>query len=126
MIDTGNFLEGTYKGNKSIGLTDFETIKICTNHIISLVGAKCCASNISNMYLNTVLPSPEYMRIHFSMILNDIKEEYIIKDEFIDSKGLAYFEITKAITFCQQLSNLLFLEDRRCSFTQCIRRQIPY
>ena len=49
------------------------------------------------MYLNTVLPSPEYMRIHISMIPDDIRNEYGITDDYVDNKGFIYFEITKAI-----------------------------
>ena len=68
MTAAGNFLEGTYMGKTSTETADIETVKIHTNHIISSPGAKCCALDIHNMYLNTVLPTPEYMRIHISMI----------------------------------------------------------
>ena len=68
----GNVLEGTYNGKTSTETADIETVKIHTNHIISSHRANYCALVINNMYLNTVLPSPEYMRIHISMIPDDI------------------------------------------------------
>ena len=49
------------------------------------------------MHLNTVLQSPEYMQIHISMIPDDIWREYGINDDYVDTKGFVYFEITKAI-----------------------------
>ena len=97
MTTAGNFLEGTYTGKTSTEIADIETVKIHTNHIISSPGAKYCALDIYNMHLNTVLPTPEYMRIHVSMIPDDIRIEYGINDDYIDTKGFVYFEITKAI-----------------------------
>ena len=32
--------------------------------------------DISNMYLNTKLPEPEYMRIHISLIPDEIMKAY--------------------------------------------------
>ena len=97
MTAAGNFLEGTYSGKTSTETADIETVKVHTNHIISSVGAKCAAVDINNMYLNTILPSPEYMRIHVQMIPEDIRNEYGITDDYIDNKGFVYFKITKAI-----------------------------
>ena len=106
MTAAGNFLEGTYMGKTSTETADIETVKIHTNHIISSPGAKCCALDIHNMYLNTVLPTPEYMRIHVSMIQDDIRTEYCITDEYVDNKGFIYFDITKAIYGLIQLGAL--------------------
>ena len=97
MTAAGNFLEGTYSGKMSTKTADIETVKVHINHIISSVGAKCAAVDINNMYLNTILPSPEYMRIHAQMIPEDIRNEYGITDDYVDNKGFVYFEITKAI-----------------------------
>ena len=97
MTAAGNFLEGTYTGATSTESADIKIVKVHTNHTISLIGAKCCALDISNMYLNNVLPSPEYMRIHISMIPDDIQSKYGIDDDYVDTKGFVYFEITKTI-----------------------------
>ena len=93
MTAAGNILEGTYTGKTSTETADIETVKIHTNHIISSPGAKCCAVDIHSMYLNTVLPTPEYMR----MIPNDIRIEYGINDDYVDTEGFMYFEITRVI-----------------------------
>ena len=39
------------------------------------------------MYLNTVLDSPEYIRIHITMIPDEILEDYNINNEYIDENG---------------------------------------
>jgi hypothetical protein len=41
------------------------------------------------MYLNTKLLSPEYMRIHISLIPDEIKDEYNV-DDFVDEDGYMY------------------------------------
>ena len=84
-------------GKISTEKADIKTVKIHTTHIISSPGAKCCALDIHNMYLNTVLPTLKYTRIHVSMIPDDIRTEYGINDDYVDNKGFVYFEITKAI-----------------------------
>ena len=68
----GNFLERTYTGKTSTEKADIETVKIHTNHIISSPSDKCCALNINNMYLNTVESTQEYMRIHITIIPDNI------------------------------------------------------
>ena len=97
MTAAGNYLKGTYSGKTSTETADIETVKIHTNHIISSPGAKCAVVDINNMHLNTLLLSPEYMRIHTTMIPEDIRNEYGITDEYVNNKGFVYFEITKAI-----------------------------
>ena len=97
MTAAGNFLEGRYTEKTSTEIADIETVKIPTNHIISSPGAKCCALDIHNMYLNTVLSTPEYMRIHILMIPNDIRIEYGINDDYVNNNEFVCFEITKAI-----------------------------
>ena len=97
MIPASNFLERTYTSATSTKKADIETPKVHSNYLISSIGAKCYAIDISNIYLNTVLPSPEYMRIHISMIPDNIRQEYGINNDYVDTKGFVYFEITKAI-----------------------------
>jgi hypothetical protein len=52
--------------------------------------------DIGNMYLNTKLLSPEYMRIHIDLIPEEIHHEYNTK-EFADKDGYVYMEVTGAI-----------------------------
>ena len=49
------------------------------------------------MYLNTILPTPEYMAIHISRIPDDIRKKYCIIDNYIYTKGFVYLQFTKAI-----------------------------
>ena len=48
------------------------------------------------MYLNTKLPSPEYMRIHISQIPQEIIEEYNVL-ELLNEDNYAYVEMTGAV-----------------------------
>jgi hypothetical protein len=52
--------------------------------------------DIGNIYLNTKLLSPEYMRIHMDLIPEEIQHEYNTK-EFADKYGYVYMEVTGAI-----------------------------
>lgn len=95
MTATDNFLEETYVDETSTKTAHIETVKIHTNHIISLMREKCCGTIISNMNLNIVLSSLEYMQIHISMILDDIRKDYGINYDYIDQHGFVYFETRK-------------------------------
>eukprot|EP00978_Attheya_sp_CCMP212_P015890 scaffold41124_cov54-Attheya_sp.AAC.2 len=54
--------------------------------------------DIGNMYLNTKLPSPEFMKIHQSLIPQEVMvmDEYNV-EQFLDENGYVYVEITRAI-----------------------------
>jgi hypothetical protein len=52
--------------------------------------------DIGNMYLNTKLLSPEYMRIHIDLKPEEIQHEYNTK-EFADKDGYVYMEVIGAI-----------------------------
>jgi hypothetical protein len=69
-----------YDGRTSTGTASLGTAKIHFNSIISTKGARHLCLDIGNMYLNTKLPSPEYMRIHISLIPDEIKEQYNVND----------------------------------------------
>jgi hypothetical protein len=85
-----------YDGRTSTETASIGTAKIHFNSIISTKGARHLCLDIGNMYLNTKLPSPEYMRIHISLIPDEIKEEYNVND-YVDEDGFVYVEITGAI-----------------------------
>jgi hypothetical protein len=61
-----------YKGKTSTDTAGLETIKIHINSTISRKDAKYMCIDIGNMYLNTKLISPEYMRIHINLIPEEI------------------------------------------------------
>ena len=85
-----------YDGKKSTRTTGLETTKILFNSVVSTPGARFACYDISNMYLNTTLPSPEYMKIHQSLIPQEVMDEYDV-EQFLDENGYAYVEITGAI-----------------------------
>ena len=70
----GNILE--YDGKKSTEMSGLETTKILVNSVISTPRARFGCFEISNMYLNTKLTSPEYMKKYISMIPQEVMEEY--------------------------------------------------
>jgi hypothetical protein len=92
----GNLLD--YEGKTSTETAGMETIKIRINSTISRAkkGARYLCIDIGNMYLNTKLLSPEYMRIHIDLIPEEIREEHNT-DEFMDENGYVYMEVTGAI-----------------------------
>jgi len=51
-----------YNGNTTTQSAAMETIKCQLNSIISTKGAKAATGDISNMYLGSDLPEPEYVR----------------------------------------------------------------
>ena len=67
-----------YEGKTSTDTAGLETTKIHINGTISRAnkGAQYMCIDICNMYLNTKLLSPEYMRIHSDLILEEMKQEY--------------------------------------------------
>ena len=85
-----------YDGKKSTETAGLETTKILLNSVVSTPGARFACFDIGNMYLNTKLPSPEYMKIHRSLIPQEVMEEYDM-EKYVDADGYAYVEITGAI-----------------------------
>ena len=92
MTAGGDRLE--YAGKTSTESASLETIKIHWNSVLSTPKARYMTMDISNMYLNTKLPEPEYMRIHVSLIPNEIMKAY---NPNTDPKGYCYVKIFMAI-----------------------------
>ena len=87
----GNLLE--YEGKTSTEKASLETIKIHLNSTISTKNAKYAAADIGNFYTNSKLDTSESMRIHLSLIPQEIIEEYQAM-KFVDIDGYVYCEIT--------------------------------
>jgi hypothetical protein len=85
-----------YDGKKSTETAGLETTKTLLNSVISTPGARFACYDIYNMYLNTKLLTPEYMRIHSSMIPEEVLQDYDVK-QYLDGDGYAYVKITGAI-----------------------------
>ena len=58
--------------------------------VLSTPKARYTTMDISNMHLNKKLPKPEYMRIHISLIPDEIMKTY---NPTSDAKGFCYVKI---------------------------------
>ena len=86
----------TYDSKTSTETVGLETIKIYLNSTISTKDAKYAAADIGNFYTNSKLKSSEYMRIHLSLIPQEIIDEYNMM-QYVEADGYAYVEITGAM-----------------------------
>ena len=85
-----------YDGKTSTETASLETIKIHLNSTISTKDVKYAAADIGNFYTNLKFDSTKYMRIHLSLIPQEIIEGYdAIK--FVDKDGYRYVEVTRAM-----------------------------
>ena len=64
-----------YPGDVTAWTADMTTVKILLNAVVS-EDAEWMTADISDFYLGTPLPRTEYMRIHRSLIPDDIMERY--------------------------------------------------
>ena len=71
-------------------------ITIFLNNIIPTPGAKFANANISNFYLMTPLKCPEYARIKFSDIPEEVVKEYKL-DEKVTPDGWIYIKVVCGI-----------------------------
>jgi hypothetical protein len=65
-----------YHGNTTTHTASMETIKIHWNSTISTRTAKYCTMDCSNMYLESFLPTPQYVRFLKSLIPPKFYEQY--------------------------------------------------
>ena len=70
------------------------TAKFLFNSVISTPGAKCLVADVKSVYLNNDLPDPEYMKLHFHIIPQEIIDEYALHD-LVDKDGWVYLKIVK-------------------------------
>ena len=83
-------------GETSTETAGLETIKIHLNSETSTKDAKYTAANIGNFYTNSKIESSEYMRIHLSIIPQEIINEYNVV-KYVETDGYVYVEITGAM-----------------------------
>jgi hypothetical protein len=83
-----------YDGNVTTHTASLETIKTHWNSVISTPGAKYCTGDISNMYLESALEDPEYVRFKWEMIPPRIREHYKL-DQYVVN-GFVYALIAMA------------------------------
>ena len=86
-----------------------ETTKIHINSTISTPGAKYAAGDISNMYTNSRLESPEYMKINIRDITEEVIDKYELQ-KYVASNRYVYFAIHGAI-YGLKISGQIAFED---------------
>ena len=74
---------------------DLTTIKLHWKSVVSTLGAKYATFDISNFYLGTPMPNPEYMCMSFNIIPDKIIQEYDLLS--IASDGWTYIKIAKGM-----------------------------
>lgn len=97
----GNLID--YPGEVTTRTADITTAKLLWNSVLSKrknnnghrPKAKFCGFDIKNFYLNTPMERPEYMRVHISLIPQEIIERYNLLDIIHD--GYVYIEINKGM-----------------------------
>ena len=84
-----------YEGITTTHTASMETIKIHINSVLSTPGAKWCSGDISNMYLESTLPDPQYVKFRLSLIPPAYATAYELQD-IADQHGNVYARIKKA------------------------------
>jgi hypothetical protein len=84
-----------YPGDVSTKTSGLNTAKIFLNSVISTPGARFCAFDIKDFYLNTPMERYEYMRIPVHQIPKEIYDQYNLQE--ITHNGFVYVEIRKGI-----------------------------
>ena len=90
----GNLLE--YAGTLTMPTATVTTAKLLFNSVVSTTTAKCLIADIKNFYLNNMLSSPEYMKMHISDIPQYIINEYNLL-ALVNDKGFVYIKIVKGM-----------------------------
>jgi hypothetical protein len=75
---------------------DLTMAKLLINSPISTPGAKFLGVDLSNFYINTPMPSPEYMHCHLDIIPNKIIIHYNLCN-IVTPDGWVYIEILKGM-----------------------------
>ena len=88
----GNLLE--YLGDTTTHTACMELIKIHWNSVISTPGAKYCTADCSNMYLESFLPKPQYVRFLKKLIPPEFYKEYNL-DQYAEGEYV-YAKIVRA------------------------------
>ena len=84
-----------YEGRVSTPTADLATIKCLLNSVVSTPNAKFMTIDISDFYLGTPLPTPEYMRISVKVIPKCIMDQYKLAG--LVHNGYVMVEINKGM-----------------------------
>ena len=84
-----------YPWDKAVHTSDLTTDKILFNSIISTPGVTFHGGDLKNFYLNMPMDHPEYMRLKFDLIPEEIMEKYKLRE--YKEAGWVYVRISLGI-----------------------------
>ena len=84
-----------YQGEVSTKTAGLTTIKLLLNSVISSIWAKFMTTDVKNFYLNTPMEEPEYMKIPFRLIPNEINVDHKVSK--FEHAGYLYVQINKVV-----------------------------
>ena len=84
-----------YPYDVSTPTSDLATIKILWNSVLSTPGAKFMGADLANFYLKTPMKRPEFMRLPYHIIPEEIKRAYNL-DKLVEN-GFVYVRITRGM-----------------------------
>ena len=90
----GNFLDFT--GNLSAPTAPVTTTKCVFNSVVSTPGVRCLLADIKYVYLNNILPEPEFMRIPLKITPQEIIDAYNLT-ALVDYQGWIDMRIEKGM-----------------------------
>ena len=101
----GNMID--YPGPVSTASADLTTAKVLFNSTISTNNARFMCIDIKNYYLGTPMDQYEYMKLHISLIPDNIIKLYNLMT-IVDEQGYIYIEIRKGMYGLPQAGRLAF------------------
>ena len=93
-----------YPGNKSTKTADLVTVKLLLNSTISTRGGRFMTLDLSDFYLYSVLPDPEYVRIPLTLLPPAVIERYNLQDKIY--QGHVYARVDKGMYGLPQAGKL--------------------
>jgi hypothetical protein len=103
----GNLL--TYDDDAGTPTTDLTTAKLFFNSIISTPNSLFLNLDVKDFYLNNTMPNYEYMKIHISLLPDDVIAQYNLRD-LQDANGFVYMEIRKGMYGLKQAGRIAYNE----------------
>ena len=85
----GTFID--YPWDKAVPTSDLTTAKLLFNSVLSTTGATFHGGDLKNFYLNTPMDRPEFMKLKFTLIPDEIVTAYNLHD--FEEDGWVYVRI---------------------------------
>ncbi|EJK62273.1 hypothetical protein THAOC_17120, partial [Thalassiosira oceanica] len=94
-----------YPGDVGTPTAEMLVAKLLFNSVVSTKGARFMTMDISNFYLNTPMPRPEYIRTKLSDIPDEIIDQYNLR-KLATADGSVYMIVTKGMYGLPQAGKL--------------------